>query len=78
MLIMLTHMILYMLESTFVHIVVVRATMQNFCFDRINILNFASKHVWVRKDTNPHGPKKVWVPKITPISFDFGVGSHNT
>ena len=41
-----------------------------FCFDRLNALNFASKNVWVRKGANPHGPKKVWVPKSIPISFD--------
>ena len=26
---------------------------------------------------NPHGPKKIWVPRSTPILFDIGVGSHN-
>ena len=35
-----------------------------FYYDRINNLNFANKFVWVRKDTNPHGPKKVWVPNL--------------
>jgi len=44
-----------------------------FCYDRINVSNFASKHVWVRKDANPRGPKKVWVSKFIPISFDVGV-----
>jgi len=49
-----------------------------FCYDKLNISNFASKHVWIRRDTNPGGPKKVWVPKIIPISFDAGVVSHKT
>ena len=49
-----------------------------FCYDRIHALNFASNHVWVRKGTNYHGPKKVWVPKSIPIIFDVGVGSHKT
>jgi len=47
-----------------------------FCFDRIHDSNFANKFVWVRKGANPHGPKRVWVPKVTPILFDVGVGSH--
>ena len=38
-----------------------------FCFDRIHDENLATKFVWVRKDTNPHGPKSVWVPKTTPM-----------
>jgi len=49
-----------------------------FCYDRMNILNFASKYVWVRKGANPGGPKKVWVPKSIPISFDVGMSSHKT
>ena len=50
-----------------------------FCYDRIHISNFANKFVWVRKGANPHGPKRVWVPKTTPpIIFDVGVGSHMT
>jgi len=49
-----------------------------FCYDRLNISNFASKNIWTRRGTNPHGPKKVWVPKITPIFFDVGVGSLKT
>ena len=43
-----------------------------FCYDRINGTN---NHVWVRS-INPHGPKKIWVPKSTPIVFDVSVGSH--
>ena len=43
-----------------------------FCFDRINA---SSNHIWVKKGANPHGPKKVWVLKFTPIVFDVGVGS---
>jgi len=40
-----------------------------FCYDRINALNFASKLVWVRRGTNPYGPKKVWVARSIPIFF---------
>ena len=30
-----------------------------FCYDKINILNFANnKNVWVPYDANPRGPKK--------------------
>ena len=43
-----------------------------FYFDRINDSNFANRFVWVRKGANPHGPKRVWVPKNTPILFDVG------
>ena len=46
-----------------------------FCYDRLNVLNFASKNVSVRKGANPYGPKKVCVPKSIPILFDIGVGS---
>jgi len=28
-----------------------------FCYDRINILNFVNKFVWVKKGANPYGPK---------------------
>ena len=30
-----------------------------FCYDRINVSNFANKFVWVRKSANPHGFEKV-------------------
>ena len=49
-----------------------------FCYDRIQDSNLANKFVWVRKGTNPQGPKRVWVSKITSILFDVGVGSHMT
>ena len=49
-----------------------------FCYDRIHNINFANKFVWVRKGANPDGPKKVWVPKSTPIVFDVSVGFHLT
>ena len=49
-----------------------------FYYDRINVSNFANKFVWVRKGANPHGPKKIWVPKVTPTLFDVGVGFHLT
>ena len=63
---------------TLVHIVDVRATLQDFFYIRLNISNFINKFVWVRKGANPRGSKKVWVPKFTPIVFDVGVGSHLT
>ena len=43
-----------------------------FCYDRLNTSNFVNKFVWVRKDANPNGPNKIWVPKSTPIVFDVG------
>ena len=49
-----------------------------FYYDRIHDSNFANKFVWVRKGAKSHGPKRVWVPKATPILFDGGVGSHLT
>ena len=67
-----------MLMCTLVHIVDVKGHLVKFCYDRINDSNLANKFVWVRKGTNPHGPKRVWVPKTTPIVFDVGVGSRMT
>ena len=49
-----------------------------FYYDRVHDENLANKFVWVRKGANPHGPKRAWVPKITPILFDVGVSSHLT
>ena len=52
-----------------------------FCYDRLHTPNLAKNFVWVREDTNPHGPhgpKRVWVPKTTPPLFNVGVGSHMT
>ena len=49
-----------------------------FCFDRLHTPNLAKNFVWVREGTNPHGPKRQWVPKTTPPLFDVGVGSHMT
>jgi len=49
-----------------------------FCYDRIHATNFANKFSWVRKCANPHGSKKIWVPKFIPISVVVGVGSHMT
>ena len=46
-----------------------------FCYDQINRTN---NLVWVRKGTNPYGPKRKWVPKTTPMVFDVGVGSRIT
>ena len=76
MLLMFTHMILGMLMCTLVHIV--EGHLTKFYFDKIHDSNFANKFVWVRKGANPNGPKRVWVPKTTPILFDVGVGSHMT
>ena len=47
-----------------------------FCYDRIHNSKFANKFVWVKKGANPHGPKKVWVPKFALIIIDVGMGSH--
>ena len=54
------------------------AYLAKFCYDRIHDSIFANKYVWIRKCVNPHGLKKVWVPKSTPILFVVGVGSHKT
>ena len=51
----------------------------NFYFDRLNILNFVNKNVWVPIVSNPCRPnKKIWVPKFSPLVVDVGVGSHKT
>ena len=39
-----------------------------YCYDRINASN---DHVWVQKINTP-GPKKIWVPKLTPLLIDIG------
>ena len=39
-----------------------------FYFDKINASN---DQIWVRK-SNIIGPKKIWVPKSTTLSFDIG------
>ena len=44
----------------------------NFCYAKLNICN---KNVWVRENTNPKGPKKIWVPKDTPNLIDTGASS---
>ena len=41
-----------------------------FCYVKLNMLN---KNVWDRKNTNPIGPKKIWVLKNTPNLIDAGV-----
>jgi len=48
-----------------------------FCYDRVLNVNLANRFVWARKGANPHVPKRVWVPKATPI-FYVGVGPHMT
>ena len=72
------HTTLCMLMCTLVHIVDARATLQNFVMIGYMIQIFANRFVWVRKGANPHGPKRVWVSKSTPILFDVGVGSRLT
>ena len=49
-----------------------------FCYDRLHDENLATNFVWVRKDTNPRGPKRKWVPKATSLIFDVGGGSRIT
>ena len=56
MLLMLIHMTPCMLMCTHVHIVDVRATLQKFCYDRLNDSKFANKFVWVRKGAIPMDP----------------------
>ena len=34
-----------------------------FCYDRVHDSNLVTKFVWVRQGTNPHRPKRVWIPK---------------
>jgi len=78
MLLTITNITLCMLMCILVYIVDVRATLLDFCYDRIHDENLANNFVWVKKGTNPYGPKRVWVPKTTPIVFDVGVGSRIT
>ena len=44
-----------------------------FCFDKLHVLNFANKDVWVPYKTNPKGPKRKWVPKSPPLIFEVQV-----
>ena len=44
-----------------------KSHLTKFCYDRIN----ASIDHWVRK-INTVGPKKIWVPKSTPLLIDIG------
>ena len=53
-----THDSLYARMSTCTHCYC-KVHLAKFCYDRINTLNFVSKHVWVRGATNPHELKKV-------------------
>ena len=69
-----THDTLYVSVYTYTHCGRT-GHLARFCYDRINISKFANKFIWVRKGANPHGPKRIWVPKDTPIVFDVGVGS---
>jgi len=49
-----------------------------FCYDRIYHENLATNFVWVRKETNPRGPTRKWVPKTTSLAFDVGGSSRIT
>ena len=35
-----------------------KSHLAKFCYDKINISNFANKFVWVKKGANLHGPKR--------------------
>ena len=72
-----THASMYAHVYTYTHCGCMRH-FAKFCYDRIYNSNFANKFIWVRKSANLYGPKKIWVPKFTPIVFDVGVGSHLT
>ena len=48
-----------------------------FYYDRVHNVNFANKFIWVRKGASLHGPKRVWIPKATPI-FDVVLSSRLT
>ena len=49
-----------------------------FCYDRVHNVKFTNKFVWARKGAKSHRSNRVWVPKVTPIIFDVGVGSRLT
>ena len=49
-----------------------RGHLAKFYFDKLKVSN---SNVWVRNDTNFRGPKKIYVPKSTPIVFDVSVSS---
>jgi len=49
-----------------------------FCYDRLHVENLATNLVWVRRDTNPRGPTRKWVPRSTSLMFDVGGGSRIT
>jgi len=49
-----------------------------FCYDRLHVENLATNLVWVRRDTNPRGPTRKWVPRSTSLIFDVGGGSRIT
>ena len=55
----------------------VRATLQNFALIEL-MIQILQIDLLVRKGANPYGPKRVWVPKTTPMIFDVGVGSRMT
>ena len=63
-LIMLTHNFMYANVYTCTHCGRT-GHLTKVCYDKINILNFANKFVWVRKCANLQGPKKIWVQKFT-------------
>ena len=61
-----THDFIYASVYTYIHCSR-KGHLVKLCYYRLNTSNFVSKHVWVRKGANPHGPKKVWVSKSSPI-----------
>ena len=77
MLIMLKHM-MCMLMCTIVHIVDVRATLQNFVMIGYIIQNFQISLSGLGNVLTPLDPKRMWIPKATSIVFNVGVGSHTT
>ena len=76
MLLMFTHMTPCMLVCTLVHIVDVWVTLQNFVMIEYIIQILQINLFRLGKVVTPMDPKKVWVPKFTPIVFDVGVSSH--
>ena len=72
------HMILCMPMCTLVHIVDVRATLQNFVMIEYIIQILQINLFGLEMVLTPFGPKNIWVPKFTSTLFDIGVGSHLT
>ena len=47
---------------------------KRICLDFV-LFNITNKNIWIRKNTNPQGPKKIWVPKSILVSLDASVSS---